>query len=161
MEKKLLLTLTLLIATILSACGSQTAQTPTEPATATQAATQPTQPPAATEIPATIATDLPTDVAAAIVSSEVSFANEVMPIFEANCIKCHGGEKTKEGLDLKTFESLMAGSFNGSVIEAGNANDSLIIQQIVEGEMPKRGDKLSESDIQILINWVNAGALNN
>ena len=166
MKRKLPLILTILIVTALSACGQQAAQTPLEPAAATETAIQPTQPPAATETAQPLPTDSaavppPTEAPVAASASEVSFANDVMPIFEASCIKCHGGEKTKEGLDLKTYEGLMAGSFNGSVLEAGNANDSLFVQQIIEGEMPKREDRLSDSDIQIIIDWVNAGALNN
>ena len=165
MKKQPAITLALLIFSLLSACGSQTDQTPLVPATAIEAVVHPTQPPMATEtfiaVPTgTITTSLPAETPAAT-TNEVSFTNDVMPIFEASCIECHGGEKTKEGLDLKTYESLMAGSSNGPVLEAGNAEDSFFVQQIIEGEMPKRGDKLSPSAIQIIIKWVNAGALNN
>ena len=55
----------------------------------------------------------------------------------------------------------MAGSFNGTVITPGNAEDSFLVQQLLDGEMPKRGPKLTLEQIQIIINWVNAGALNN
>ena len=159
MKKQLLLTLTLLIATALSACGPQpAAQTPLEPATATETVVQPTQSPAATETSIAV---LPTVSAVAATSNTASFKNDIIPIFETSCIKCHGGERTKEGLDLKTYESLMAGSLNGSVLEAGNADNSLLVQQIIEGEMPKRENSLPDSDIQTIINWVNAGALNN
>ena len=166
MKKQFVFALALLIITALSACGSQTGQTPPEPATATEAAVQPTQPPAATETAIVLPTDtetplVATEAAAAETTSAVSFANNVMPIFENSCIKCHGGDQTKEGLDMKTYESLMAGSFNGSVLEAGNADGSYLVEQLINGEMPKRGDKLSESEIQIIIDWINAGALNN
>jgi mono/diheme cytochrome c family protein len=91
----------------------------------------------------------------------VSFAKDVMPIFESRCINCHGGESTKEGLDLKTFAALMAGSRNGSVVTPGNANDSYLVEQLLNGKMPKRGPKLTPDQIQVIVNWVNSGAPNN
>ena len=62
---------------------------------------------------------------------------------------------------MRTYETLMAGSFNGTVITPGNAEDSFLVQQLFDGEMPKRGPKLTLEQIQIIINWINAGALNN
>jgi uncharacterized membrane protein len=150
----------------LAACGTQApAPTATEPATATQAEPTPTQPPAVTDtvVPATEAPATDTAVAAteAPASSGVSFVNDVQPILNAKCIKCHGVEQVKEGLDIQTYEAIMAGSFNGPVIVPGNANDSLFVQLIVEGEMPNRGTKVTPEELQLIIDWVNQGALNN
>ncbi len=92
---------------------------------------------------------------------EVSFSKDIMPLFESRCTKCHGGLKTEEGLDLTTYEMLMAGSENGSILFVGDAENSLLVQLSVEGKMPKRGPKLTPSQIQLLINWINAGAPNN
>ena len=71
------------------------------------------------------------------------------------------GEHVSEGLDMNTYETLMAGSQNGPVIVPGDADDSLLIQKVTEGKMPKRGPKLTPAQIQIIIDWINAGALNN
>ena len=94
-------------------------------------------------------------------SVEVSYANDVRPILESRCASCHMGEFVSEGLDMDTYESLMAGSQNGPVIIPGDANDSLLIEKVTEGEMPKRGPKLTPTQIQLLKDWINAGALNN
>ncbi|MBI5840317.1 MAG: hypothetical protein HZB19_09465 [Chloroflexi bacterium] len=94
-----------------------------------------------------------TESAPTPVTGPISFTKDVMPIFESYSIK--------EGLDLKTYESLMAGSKNGSVITPGNANDSFLAQQVIDKEMPKRGPKLTPDQVQVIINWINAGALNN
>jgi hypothetical protein len=32
---------------------------------------------------------------------------------------------------------------------------------VIEGEMPKRGDKLTPEQVQIISDWVAGGALNN
>ena len=160
MNKTLIFSLIFLTITI-SACGAQAAQPSPLPATATEAVIVPaatdTSVPAPTEAQAS-QIESPTQAAAA---STVSFANDILPIFENSCNKCHGVEQVKEGLDMRTYETLMAGSFNGSVITPGNANDSFLVEQIIKGEMPKRGQKLLPAQIQLIIDWINAGALNN
>lgn len=62
---------------------------------------------------------------------------------------------------METYESLMAGSQNGPVIVAGSARESLLAQKILSGKMPKRGQKLTAEQVQIIIDWINAGAENN
>ena len=93
--------------------------------------------------------------------TEVSYARDVQPILESRCAKCHMGDFVSEGLDMNTYETLMAGSQNGPVIVPGDANESLLIEKVVEGTMPKRGPKLTPVQIQTLKDWINAGALNN
>ena len=162
MKKQLIFSLTLLTL-VLSACGGQTTQTPPEAGVPTQAAVQPTTVPTSTiaatdAVPATEtivpATEAPT-------TAETSFANDVLPILTSSCADCHGGNQTKAGLDLTKYESLMAGSFDGTVITTGNAAESLLIQMSSSGKMPKRGPKLTAEQIQVISDWINAGALNN
>jgi hypothetical protein len=93
--------------------------------------------------------------------ASVSFSKDVMPILSNSCSECHGGKQMKEGLDLRTYESLMTGSFNGTVLVAGNSADSLLVQQLVNGKMPKRGPKLTAAQIKIISEWIDAGAQNN
>ena len=94
-------------------------------------------------------------------SSAVSFAKDVMPILQNSCVKCHGGQKTEKGLDMTTYNALMAGSQRGAVVVPGNAAQSSLIHLVSNGNMPKQGQKLTASQIQILTDWVNAGAPNN
>jgi hypothetical protein len=47
------------------------------------------------------------------------------------------------------------------VITAGNADDSYLVHQLLEGEMPKRGPRLADDQIQIIVDWINQGAINN
>ena len=56
---------------------------------------------------------------------------------------------------------MMAGSENGSVVTAGNAAGSKLIELIVNQKMPKRGPKLTSPQVQLITEWVNQGALNN
>ena len=94
-------------------------------------------------------------------SASVSFSKDVLPILQNTCVNCHGGEKTSKGLDLKTYESMMAGSQNGTMIVPGDSANSKLIQSVQSGKMPKRGQALSSEQIQLMMDWVNAGAKNN
>ena len=91
----------------------------------------------------------------------VSFSKDLTPIFQNSCVSCHGGDRTSVGLDLKAYASLMAGSQNGAVIVASDAANSLLVQKIQSGSMPKRGTKLTPGQLQLFVDWVNAGAQNN
>lgn len=62
---------------------------------------------------------------------------------------------------METYQALMAGSQDGPVITPGDASESLLVQKIASGEMPKRGPKLTPEQIQVIIDWINAGAQNN
>src|SRR5687767_4913208 len=104
----------------------------------------------------------PTSAASQVYSpahTDISYSKDVQHILEIRCGKCHMGDYPSEGLDMGTYETLMAGSQNGPVIVPGKANHSLLVEKVVDGEMPKRGPKLTSAQIQILIAWINAGAL--
>jgi hypothetical protein len=120
--------------------------------------------PAATATSASTATTAaaPTSAATAATggSGAVSFSRDVKPILDRVCVKCHGGEETKEGLVLKSYAELMAGSFNGPVVVPGDTANSLLIELITNGKMPKKGPKLLPAEIRAFTNWVAAGAKN-
>lgn len=133
---------------------------PTATPTATPAPTSTstaTSEPGATAVPPTpTATPAPT-----VDLANVSFTNNVLPIFEQHCTECHGGDEPKEGLRLTSYAEVMAGSWNGSVIEPGDVENSYMIEQIVSGRMPKDRPKLPDADIEIISAWVEAGAPDN
>jgi mono/diheme cytochrome c family protein len=156
MKTKLMIGLTLL-AFVLAACGGQATQTAPEPVMPTQTESQPTALPTLTTAPPT-ETAAPTAEASV---SGVSFANNVKPILANSCIDCHGGKQTKKGLDVTTYEGLMAGSIDGVVVVPGNSAESVLVKLVAEGKMPKRGDKLTPEQIKIISDWIAAGALNN
>ena len=169
------LLLTIALVSLLAACAPATPAQPTQaPAavapTAAPAATNapaPTQAPAATSAPAATqapaATDAPAATQApAAAPAAVSYANDVQPIFDQNCVKCHGGsDGTKGGLSLKNYGDLMNGGQDGQVIAPGDAANSMLVQAIAAGKMPKRAAKLPQAQIDTIAAWVTAGAQNN
>jgi hypothetical protein len=160
---KLKFVLLLLIVGLLSACASP----PTEAATSepTETAVPPTDTAApATELPTDTATEPPaaTDTSVpAAAGATVSFTNDILPLIESRCINCHGGDRTEEGLDLKSHASIMAGSENGSVVTPGDPANSLLAEMVINKKMPKRGPKLTPPQVQLIVDWINQGALDN
>jgi hypothetical protein len=97
---------------------------------------------------------------------DVSFSEDIMPIFEATCLECHGeaedGEIVLEAqLDLRTWEAVMAGSEFGSVIEPGNPDESYLLESVEMGDMPEDGEPLSPEQVDLIRQWIIAGAPNN
>lgn len=155
--KKLLIPI-LLMLLMVSACATATPQaTPTAvPATATSVPPTQTPLPTDTSVPTVEATQ-----SSEIVTGNVSFTNQVLPVLQTYCVECHGGVRTREGLNLTSYDGLMFGSFNGVVLIPSNANESLLVQLIQQGEMPPRGAAPSNEELQVIIDWINQGAINN
>jgi len=94
-------------------------------------------------------------------STAISFSEQILPIFEAHCTECHGGESAELGLNLSTYEGAMAGSDYGTVIEPGNPDGSLIIDMISSGDMPQDKDPLPAEKLELIRTWISEGAENN
>lgn len=101
----------------------------------------------------------------------VSYRNDVVPIIESRCSKCHtppdGVGYTATGLSMVSYDALMSGTFYGPVVVAGDSRRS-IFNMLVEGRagkmqrMPHQEEQgLSDAQIETLKNWVNEGALDN
>jgi mono/diheme cytochrome c family protein len=150
----------ILLIGLLTACTAQATEAPASQPTEASAPVisspaggeAPVNPPAPTEAPTT-APD-------AGQAANVSFANDILPILNSRCGNCHGGQKIEEGLVLKTYSDLMAGSDNGPVIVPGDAGNSLLVKLVANLEMPKKGPKLTPPQIQLITDWVNQGARN-
>lgn len=95
------------------------------------------------------------------VYENVSFKNEIQPILEQRCIKCHGGDFPSEGLNMGSHQGLISGSQNGQVIIPGDSSKSLLFEKVESGEMPKRGSDLTAEQIELIQQWIDEGAQNN
>jgi len=102
--------------------------------------------------------------------NDVSFAKDIQPMLHDYCVSCHapGGKGyAASGLDLRSYEGLMAGTKFGPVIKPGDSLGSTLIT-LIQGQghpavnMPYdiKGT-LSKRKIAILKQWVNQGARNN
>jgi mono/diheme cytochrome c family protein len=162
-SKKVKFVLLLFIVGLLSACASNATQTPalqaTEnvvPATAAPQTQAPANTAAATSTSAPAVQDTPAASTAAI-----SFTKDIVPILDNKCVNCHGADRIEEGLKLQTYNDVFAGSKNGAVVVPGDAPNSLLAELVANHKMPKRGAKLTDPQVQLIIDWINQGALNN
>jgi mono/diheme cytochrome c family protein len=156
----------LLVFGLVSACAAQPTEEPTIAPTkeVVPATDTPTIAPAATDTSAP--TVEPTTESApttepAAGGATVSFAADILPIFESRCVNCHGGNRTEAELSLRTHANAMTGSEGGAVIIPGDADNSVLVEMVVTQEMPKRGPKLTPPQVQLIIDWINQGALDN
>ncbi len=92
------------------------------------------------------------------------YAKHINPIFDANCVACHGEGKTKGGLRLDSYESLMIGGQDGPVIFAGQPEKSLLLTRVslppghkqfmpAEGKPPLRAEQIAW-----IRAWIQQGA---
>ena len=85
-----------------------------------------------------------------------AFAESILPILTARCALsgCHVADGP-HGLDFRTYESFKAGGEHGPAFIPGNAEESVVVEQIVSGNMPLGGPPLSAAEIQHFIDWIN------
>jgi mono/diheme cytochrome c family protein len=95
-------------------------------------------------------------------SSAVSFAADVAPILQAKCAVCHG---TLGGWDASSYESVMTTGDNAPVVLPGDVDGSLLAQKILgrqtQGTVMPPAGLILENQIQIILDWIAAGALDN
>ena len=146
MKLKIIVTLVLFSLMIVGCSVAETASTPEQPIVEKGVtSTDPTATPASSDGGAEV----------------VSFQKDVVPLFQGYCVNCHGVERISRGLDLRTYESAMKGSQNGAMIIPGDAANSPLVKSILSGKMPKRGPIPAQADVDLLIQWINQGAINN
>lgn len=88
------------------------------------------------------------------------FATEVLPVLSDHCFHCHGPDAAtrKGGLRLDTREGAL------SVLEPGDLELSELHERIVDGDPdwlmppPEYGKPLEKSEIELLADWIEAGA---
>ena len=91
-----------------------------------------------------------------------SFAEDVMPIFEAKCVPCHGSMGGWEGT---TYDAVMNSGDNAPTVIPGDIENSILAQKITDtqtyGALMPPGGKMTNSEIQVILDWISAGALDN
>jgi hypothetical protein len=98
---------------------------------------------------------------------KINFNRQILPILSDHCYACHGPDEKKRKADLRldTKEGAFAKLDDGSpVFVPGKASESVLIERITADEAdklmppPKHNKPLTESEKQLLKNWINEGA---
>lgn len=90
------------------------------------------------------------------------FQEGVWPILQDHCIRCHG-TKAKGGLKLDSLGAALAGGKSDyATIVPGDPDKSELIFRVSaddeEDRMPPKGDGLSQSEVNLLSQWIQEGA---
>src|SRR5215831_10246086 len=86
------------------------------------------------------------------------FKEKVAPIFERNCMMCHGARVQRSGLDLRSEETILKGGARGPAVVPGDAEKSRLYRLITHKEepaMPMGMDKLGDAEVAVIAQWIN------
>ena len=97
----------------------------------------------------------------------ITYATDIKPIFDANCVKCHDGtKKPRGGIALDTLAGALKGGKDGKIITVGDSTKGDLIASIAHlGDdpmtfMPKGKDAkpLTPEKIGVIRAWIDQGA---
>ena len=101
----------------------------------------------------------------------VSFTNHILPLLEKRCLNCHGEPYVKNGrtikptagLQLDTYEMVMKGNLDGTIVSSGDPTVSTLYQVVILPDddpelMPPKGDPLTEDERTMIKRWILEGA---
>lgn len=115
--------------------------------------------------PAAIPSDAPSAAPSDAEGSPVTVAYaELLPVFEARCIECHGPRKSKAGIRFDEPAALIGKVREGRVIiKPGEPEASALLNVLTlpvddERAMPPEGDRLSADEVAKVRAWIAAGA---
>jgi mono/diheme cytochrome c family protein len=88
-------------------------------------------------------------------AKSAGFEQEILPIFEANCLRCHATAIKLGGMDLSTAGGVLAGSATGAVVEPGNPEASKLYNLVRTGAMPlDKQTKVSPVEMEKIRRWI-------
>jgi len=101
---------------------------------------------------------------------QASFQEDVLPIFVGRCVACHtapnGEGYQASGLDLTSYQGVMAGTKFGPMVIAGDPQNSNLMRLLdwrvaPQVRMPHNKKQLSSCDRSAIREWIREGAKNN
>jgi len=87
---------------------------------------------------------------------EVSYEGEIQPLLVGRCAACHG-EGATGGLNVTTYEALLAGGNSGPGVVPGDLEGSWLY--VRQTEDTPHYVQLDENDLALIAEWISAGAL--
>lgn len=90
-------------------------------------------------------------------TGSITWDAAVLPLVDEKCAACHG-PAALGGLDLTTLEKAITGGASGPAVVPGDPDGSLIVTRQASGDHP---GQLSQDEIDLVIEWINAGAPEN
>ncbi len=98
-----------------------------------------------------------------VAENRVDFSRDIRPIFNQNCVACHGGVRQKNGVSfIFREEALGKGKSGRQTIVPGKPDASELISRVTAKDtdvrMPFHGPALPPEQIALLRRWIKEGA---
>jgi len=98
----------------------------------------------------------------------ISYSNDVQPIFDQACISCHPNSGNLDLTAANSYNDLVnvnASGYSGKRVVPGDAEQSILYKKIdgsgAYGSNMPLGGSLSSAQINLIKQWIEEGALNN
>ncbi len=93
-------------------------------------------------------------------SKAPSFKDDIRPLLQAKCVRCHTGKVPKGELDLSTPQAIVKGGLAGPAIDPGKPDDSPLYEKVRKGLMPPpaKNEPLAATEVETVRRWIAAGA---
>jgi hypothetical protein len=87
-------------------------------------------------------------------TSNITYSLTVNPVLQSNCSQCHNSVSPSGGIDLASYDAVVAAVNTGRVLGAINHETGY-------SPMPKNADKLGDCQIAQVTKWIDLGMPNN
>ncbi|QDT56595.1 Planctomycete cytochrome C [Caulifigura coniformis] len=100
----------------------------------------------------------------AVIADAPDYVRDIEPIFLKHCSDCHGVDVSQQDLRLDSFVGVKRGGNGGALVVPGKSGESLLIDAVTVGKITAKmppedyGDRLSAKDVELIRNWIDAGA---
>lgn len=88
-----------------------------------------------------------------VVNPTVSFATDIFPIFQNECIVCHGASFPSGGVSLTNYEEIKITATDGSLEGSITGTNGY--------EIMPQGTPLPTAQVELISTWIQEGALDN
>ncbi len=101
-------------------------------------------------------------------SSSIQFQEDILPLLERSCLKCHSGDRPKGGFRVTSRGQLLKGGQGGEpAVKPGDGRGSNLVRfaldQVEDLEMPPLDKRstypaMSAEEIEMFVRWIDEGA---
>ena len=91
-----------------------------------------------------------------------TYEDHVLPVFREKCCSCHNADRKAGGLDLTSYQQMMAGGNSGDVIAGGDPDGSYLWQVMShesEPTMPPDADRIPDAMLNVVKEWILGGII--
>jgi hypothetical protein len=90
-----------------------------------------------------------------VVTDTIRFSEDIIPIFNSNCVVCHKGSTPPDLREAQAYSSLISGGY----VIANDAENSELYKALKPGGSMK--NYISSNQLALIKRWINAGAKKN